>query len=225
MKKLFGFVMALLLVLSCADEIEFNTPTMNGRKDGGSWKAAKYRGYFNASGKAIISGSNNYDVINLQVPSFSVGTYLLGESSTKEAVLIDYKGQTYSTNNLPDEGEELYPPDGIIEITNYNQEKNTISGKFWFNAYSTLGTKLVSFNHGVFYEIPIPASLELDILPCDYVSANTDIVAAIFNATSTTDSTYQTVCEAYKDALRKQQIVCGDDLGILQEMISSLNCN
>ncbi|HLV39078.1 DUF6252 family protein [Xanthomarina sp.] len=225
MKKLFVMALAIFTMVSCADDIEFNTPAMQGKKDGSIWKAVLYSGYINENGKAIISGSNNYDVINLQVSSFSVGTYLLGENNINEAILIDANNQEYSTNNLPDLEAELYPPDGIIEITDYNQERNTISGKFWFNAYSASGSKTVNFSQGVFYEIPVPINSGPVLMSCDEAVAARNAAEAIFNATATTDSTYQAVCNDYKSALVDQQIACGDDTGTLQAIIDGLTCD
>ncbi|MEO8934993.1 MAG: DUF6252 family protein [Xanthomarina sp.] len=225
MKKLFVLAITMLVVFSCADEIEFNNPAMQGKRDGGNWKARVHSGFFNEHGKAVISGSNGYDVINLELPSFSVGTYLLGESNTNEAILVDYNGQEYSTNNLPDREAELYPPDGIIEITDFSPERNTITGKFWFNAYSVSGSKTVNFSQGVFYEIPIPTSSGPVLMSCNDAVANTSVAETAYNATIPTDSGYQAICAAYKSALVDQQIACGDGAGTLQSLIDGLICD
>lgn len=224
MKKLFVFAITMLIMSSCADDIEFNNPAMLGKKDGNSWKAVLYSGYFDENGKAIISGNNNYDVINLQISSFSVGTYLLGENNINEAILIDASDEVYSTNNLPDMDAELYPPDGIIEITEYNQERSTVSGKFWFNAYSDSGSKTVNFSQGVFYEIPVPFNAGPPIVSCDEAVAATATAAQLYEETDPTDTNYTTVCNAYRAALIEQQIACGDEAGVLQDIIDGLNC-
>jgi len=224
MKKLFVMALTIFTMVSCADDIEFNTPAMQGKKDGSSWKAVIYSGYINENDKAIISGSNNYEVINLQVSSFSEGTYLLGENSQNEAVLIDANDRVYSTLNLPDQEAELYPPDGIIEITDYNQDRHTISGKFWFNAYSESGSKTVNFSQGVFYEIPVPVNSGPVLMSCDDAVAASTAAENVYLATDPADSTYPTVCNNYKNALMDQQVACGDDLGTIQATIDSLVC-
>ncbi|MCX7550978.1 DUF6252 family protein [Xanthomarina sp. F2636L] len=225
MKKLFVFALAIFTLVSCGDEIEFNSPAMQGKKDGSTWKAVSYRAYINENGKSIITGNNNYETINLQVSSFSVGTYLLGENDTNEAVLISSTLEEYSTNNLPDQDIELYPPDGIIEITEFNQINNSISGKFWFNAYSVSGTKTVNFSQGIFYNIPIPFSSGPGLMSCDEAVAATAVAAQLYNTTNPGDANYSTACNAYKTALIDQQIACGDDSGVLQGIIDVLNCD
>ncbi|WP_417866801.1 DUF6252 family protein [Xanthomarina gelatinilytica] len=225
MKKLFVLAIAILAMVSCGDEVEFNSPAMQGKKDGTTWKAVSYRAYIDENGKSIITGHNNYETINLQVSSFSVGTYLLGESNSNIATLIGSNLEEYSTNNLPDQDIELYPPDGIIEITEFNQVNNSISGKFWFNAYSASGTQTVNFSQGIFYNIPIPFSPGPGLMSCDEAVAATEDAQLVYETTSTTDSQYSTVCNTYKNALMDQQVACGDDTGILQGIIDGLYCD
>lgn len=224
MKKLFVLAIAILAMVSCGDEVEFNSPAMQGKKDGTTWKAVSYRAYIDENGKSIITGHNNYETINLQVSSFSVGTYLLGESNSNIATLIGSNLEEYSTNNLPDQDIELYPPDGIIEITEFNQVNNSISGKFWFNAYSASGTQTVNFSQGIFYNIPIPFSSGPGLMSCDEAVAATATAAELYNATNPSDANFATVCNGYKNALMDQQVACGDDTGILQGIIDGLIC-
>ena len=225
MKKLFVLAIAILTMVSCGDEVEFNSPAMQGKKDGTTWKAVSYRAYIDENGKSIITGHNNYETINLQVSSFSVGTYLLGESNSNIATLIGSNLEEYSTNNLPDQDIELYPPDGIIEITEFNQVNNSISGKFWFNAYSASGTQTVNFSQGIFYNIPIPFSSGPGLMSCDEAVAATATAAELYNATNPSDANFATVCNGYKNALMDQQVACGDDTGILQGIIDGLDCD
>jgi hypothetical protein len=224
MKKLLILALAIFSMVSCGDDIEFNSPAMQGKKDGTNWKAVSYRGYVNDNRKSIITGNNNYETINLQVSSFAVGTYLLGESNSNIATLIDSNLNEYSTNNLPDQDIELYPPDGIIEITEFNPTNNSITGKFWFNAYSASGTETVNFSQGIFYNIPIPYSSGPGIMSCDEAVAATLAAQTTFEATSTTDPAYPAACTAYKNALMDQQVACGDETGMLQNIIDGLYC-
>ncbi|GGG39643.1 DUF6252 family protein [Bizionia arctica] len=224
MKKLLVLALTIFTMVSCGDEIEFNSPAMQGKVDGSNWKAVSYSGYIDENGKSIITGDNNYETVSLQVSSFAVGTYLLGESNTNIATLIDSDLQEYSTNNLPDENIELYPPDGIIEITEFNSSNNSITGKFWFNAYSASGTETVNFSQGIFYNLPIPFSSDPVLLSCDEAVAATIAAQETFNSTSTTAPAYPTVCNAYRAALMDQQTACGDDTGVLQAIIDTLYC-
>jgi hypothetical protein len=224
MKKLFVLALAVFALVSCGDDLELNSPAMQGKKDGSNWKAVSYGGYINENGKSIITGNNNYETINLQVSSFAVGTYLLGENNSNIAVLIDSNLQEYSTNNLPDQDIELYPPDGIVEITEFNPTNNSITGKFWFNAYSESGTQTVNFSQGIFYNITVPYSSGPGLMSCDEAVAATLAAQTVFNATSTTDPGYPAACNSYKNALMDQQVACGDETGTLQAIIDSLVC-
>lgn len=212
----------LLLLTDCAEEIEFNSPAVQGNKDGVLWRADYYAADIDLGG-FLIEGKRSYQTVQLITITDTGGTFTLGNGSSNEAIFIDNDGTVYSTNNEPDPSLTLYPADGEIvidEIEDTNPKR--VSGTFWFNAFSEDGLKTVNFNQGVFYRVPLQGGLTSGGSSC--IDATNDVVAAAtdFAAIDTTDPNYTTVCTAYKDALTAQIDACGDTGGTLQALVDSL---
>lgn len=226
MKKILVLILAVVTVFSCGDDLQFNSPALQGKKDGELWKAVFFNAIVEDGGRLVITGGNNFETVILEVPSTALGTYTLGENSSSEARFLDFNGLEYSTLNLPDSELTVYPPDGEISLTSYDSENSTISGEFHFNAYSNDGLKTVNFSQGIFFDLPIPFS-STNILSCDDASSETDSAREAYLAADPTDpdSNYSVKCNAYKNALIDQQTACGDDLGVLQDIIDGLLCN
>ncbi|WP_152975530.1 DUF6252 family protein [Lacinutrix himadriensis] len=225
MKKVFLFVVTALLMVSCGEELEFNTPALQGKKDGTLWRADYYSAEINSSGQLIISGGRGSEIVTLRMGA-AVGTYVLGEGSSSEAGFTSVQDIAYSTNNAPSEIIQIYPADGEIVIENYSASGSKVSGTFWFNAFSASGLNKVNYSQGVFYEVPVSGGGTggAVVVSCDDAAAATGAALAIYNATDNTSSDYPAACNAYKSALMQQIISCGDDTNTLQDIIDGLDC-
>lgn len=223
MKKIFLFVVSALFMVSCGEELEFNTPALQGEKDGALWRSDYYSAEINGSGQLIISGGRGSETVLLKMGA-AVGTYILGEGSASEAVFTSIQDVIHSTNNEPDETVQIYPADGEIVITGYSDSGNKVSGTFWFNAFSASGLNKVNYSQGVFYEIPVSGGVSATVVSCDDAVTATGAALAIYNATDATSSDYTAVCNAYQAALMQQITSCGDDTNTLQGIIDGLDC-
>ena len=228
MRNLLAFVLVAFMVFGCSDDVEFNSPAVQGKKNGNYWKAVSYHATYDDSGRLVITASDNYDDITLRVASLSVGVHFeLGVNNNNMASVEDGQGVEFSTLNLPDGETQVYPSDGIINITTHNQEKNTVSGEFWFNAYNSSGTETVNFSQGVFYDVPLPNVSSPDVVSCEEAILETQTAQeAYFAADPSLNSTgYSNACHAYATALMQQQDACGDETGMLQDVIDGLYCD
>lgn len=224
MKKIFILTVAALLMYSCGDDVEFNTPALQGDKDGSLWKAEYFSGSINDSGKLILSGGLGQEQVILELNDTNVGTYTLGENSSNVARFINAAQVEYATSNEPDETVQLYPADGEIVVEAYNVSSNTITGTFWFNAFTETGLGKVNFSQGNFYRIPLTGTGST-VVSCDDAVAASQAAQTTYEATATSSTDYIANCNSYKQTLMQQIISCGDDNNILQNIIDGLNCD
>lgn len=224
MKKIFLFIVSALLMVSCGEDLEFNTPALQGKKDGTLWRADFYSAEINSSGQLIINGGSGSESVSLKMGSANVGTYVLGEGSSSEAIFTSIQDVAHSTNNEPDEIIQIYPADGEIEITGYSDSGNKVSGTFWFNAFSESGLNKVNYSQGIFYEIPVSGGGGTNVVSCDDAVAASQAALAVYEAADNTSSDYPPACNAYKAALMQQITSCGDDTNTLQGIIDGLDC-
>jgi hypothetical protein len=159
MRRFLLFTCLFGLLLSCGDEIEFNTPAVQGNKDGNLWRAEFYAADIDFGG-FLVEGGIGLERVQLVTQIDSRGTFELGGDSPNRALFKDAQGVVYSTANAPDESLSLYPATGVIIVDNIEQtEPKTISGTFWFYAYTADGLNTVNFSQGVFYKIPLIGGL------------------------------------------------------------------
>jgi hypothetical protein len=222
MKKIFVLALTIFTVVSCGDDIEFNSPAMQGKKDGDNWKALSYSADIDYGG-FIIEGEDNFGTVQLITSDDTRGTFELGDGSTSEAIYIDDNGLVYSTAFDPDPSLSLYPADGQIIIEDIeNTDPKTILGSFWFNAYSEDGLNVVNFSQGIFYKVPLLGGLVSGGSSCLEATQDANIAGQNFAATDPTMPEYTDLCNAYKNALTAQITACGDSSGALQTIIDSL---
>jgi hypothetical protein len=159
MRRFLLFTCLFGLLLSCGDEIEFNTPAVQGNKDGNLWRAEFYAADIDFGG-FLVEGGIGLERVQLVTQIDSRGTFELGGDSPNRALFKDAQGVVYSTATAPDESLSLYPATGVIIVDNIEQtEPKTISGTFWFYAYTADGLNTVNFSQGVFYKIPLIGGL------------------------------------------------------------------
>lgn len=226
MRKITTLVLTFLLLASCGNEIEFNSPAMQGNKDGELWRAEYYSADIDFGG-FLIEGGNNIETIQLVTSNDSPGIYTLGGESASVAIFKSVNGTVYSTANAPDPSLSVYPSDGEINIKSVsNTDPKVITGTFWFNAYTADG-QTVNFNEGVFYKIPLLGGLVAidNGSICLQTTQQVSLAQSNFEATDATMPDYTDVCNAYKVALEAKIMACGDADGGLQAIVDGLgNC-
>ena len=222
MKKIFVLTFALLTVFSCGDDIEFNSPAMQGKKDGNFWKALSFSADIDYGG-FLIEGQDNNGTVQLITNNDVRGTFELGEGARSEAVYVDDQGVVYSTVFDPDPSISLYPADGQITVDNVEDgDPKVITGTFWFNAYSEDGLKTVNFSEGIYYKVDLVGGLVSNGSGCLAASQAANVAGQNFAATDPSMPEYTDLCNAYKNALMGRITACGDDSGSLQAIVDSL---
>ncbi|WP_034062545.1 DUF6252 family protein [Lacinutrix jangbogonensis] len=225
MKKIIVLILVTFTFFGCGEDLEFNSPSFQGEKDGNLWEARTFSANIDGLGVLTIVGSSNFETITIEVNSTAVGIYDVAETASSGS-LVDIDDFLYSSNNIPDPSVQLYPASGIIDLKEVNIERGYVSGEFYFNAFNSSGLTSINVNNGVFFKVPLsggPLSGGIDAV-CASASA---IVAANlinYNAVSPGDANFAVVCNAYKAALTAQKVACGDDDGSLQTTIDGLSC-
>ena len=155
--------------------------------------------------------------------------YVLGENTISEARFIDENGLVYSTKHTPDPSLQLYPGEGQIIIESFervNDRNVSVTGTFWFNAFTADGLQKINFNQGHFYRVSLDGALDSDpILSCDQAVAATAAALDTYNTTDAMSAEFPAVCNAYKSALMVQITSCGDDTNVIQNIIDGLDCS
>ena len=223
MKKITLLFLTLLTILSCGDEVEFNTPGFSGNKNYNLWRATYYNAVVN-NGKLNITAGNNSEEMRIQLSSPAAGTYLLTDTSFSKADFTDFEVIEYSTSNPPDPSVSLYPEIGEVIIT--ESTSTYITGTFRFIAFTADGLKSVGFNEGDFYRIPISGGTNSGNLTCQQATTNLATATTNYAEVAPGDAQYTARCTAYKTALQQAITACGDTNGAFQTIINSLgDCN
>ncbi len=216
--------LALLTLMSCGDQIEFNDPSIQGNKNGNFWRAQSYAADIDFGG-FLVEGRNRGETVQLVTRNDVRGTFNLGGDNANVAIFRDLNGVVYSTANAPDPSLSLYPADGQIIVEDIsNTQPKTVTGTFWFNAFTEDGLRAVNFNEGVFYQVSLVGGLVAidNGSVCLQATQQASIAAAAFNAIDTTAPNYTEICNAYKGALNAKITACGDQNGSIQAVVESL---
>lgn len=237
MKRLAILLITVLTFASCGDEVEFNSPSIQGNKDYVLWRAEFFNAAIDVNGFLTITGGNNVETLILKIPSVAVGSYTLGDVDSMEARFIGADGTVYSTNNRPHPSVTIYPEYGEINLDEIMN--NTFTGTFRFNAYDEDGLNVVNFsgttendpvNGGIFYRVPLTSgSIPSIVVTCDDAEEQANLAQAAFDATTSVNLTYVSsadyvaACQVLSQALETQRTYCGDIDGVLQTKIDSLN--
>ena len=226
MKKIIALILVTITFFGCGEELEFNTPSFQGEKDGNLWEAVTFRANFNNVGVLTIVGSDNFETITLEVNSPALGEHDVTDPVTS-ASLIDFEGVVYSSNNFPDPSVQVYPASGIIDLKELSIEEGYVSGEFYFNAFNNSGLTSINVNKGFFHRVPLTGFSDTSgTVSAQCQSAITAAAATLinYNAVAPGDSNFVDVCNAYKAALVNQKATCGDSDGSIQTTIDGLSC-
>ena len=152
--------MVVFSLLSCSDEVRFNSPAIEAHKNGNVLWKAQFRAADIDNGGFVIEGRNSGEIIQLITTSDTRGTFTVGGDSDNIAIYVDADGTVYSTQNAPDPSVSIYPTSGEIIVDDIdNDDPKNIYGTFWFYAYTADGLNVVNFNEGVFYKTPLLGGL------------------------------------------------------------------
>ena len=224
MKRLTTLFIIALTLISCGNEVEFNSPAVQGHYNGEIWRATSYAADIDFGG-FLIQGTNYSETIQLVTVDDLAGTYNFGGDSPNVAIFKDADGIVYSTANNPDLNLSLYPAEGQVIIQNINNTTpKTMTGTFWFYAYSSDGLNTVNFNEGVFYKVPLLGGLTAinNGSSCLQATQQANIAFSAFNLTDTSMTNYTELCNTYKLALINKINICGDSDGSQQAIVDGL---
>lgn len=158
MKKILSLFILLSLLVSCSDDVRFNTRSVQGVKDGAFWKSSDCRATLGSGNVLTIEAVRQYDKITLKTTATDLAIYPLG---TIEANVATYSFSVASQQFKYETG--LNKGDGMIEITEFDSTHMTVSGNFWFSsqisASNPLVPETVNIEKGIFYKVPIVNAL------------------------------------------------------------------
>ncbi|MDT0559677.1 DUF6252 family protein [Ichthyenterobacterium sp. W332] len=228
MKKLLTLLIIFTTCFGCGDDVEFNTPAIQGNRDGELWRATFYAADIDFGG-FIFEGGNGIETLQLITPTDTASPvpFDLGPNTTSVAIYRDAQGVIYSTANEPDSSLSLYPSDGQIEVefVDTSSEPFRINGKFWFTAYSQDGLRSINFNEGFLHRVPLIGGIEAigNQNACLQATQALNTAQQTFNSTATDAPEYPDACSAYKNALQDAIDACGDTSGALQAIFDALD--
>lgn len=225
MKKVAIILLTFFAVLSCGDDVEFNTPGFQANKNYDLWRATSFSSTPDVTGGLTITAGINGEFMTLSLRASAVNTYVLDTLSISRATFVDFEDVEYSTSNSPDDSVSLYPEIGEVIIT--ESTSSFVSGTFRFIAFSQDGLKSIGFNEGEFYRIPITGGgVITNPLTCQQATANLSTATTNFSEVMPGDDQYSARCNAYKAALQEALTACGDTTGAFQALIDGLgDCN
>ncbi|TJY37946.1 DUF6252 family protein [Pontimicrobium aquaticum] len=159
MKRIVVSFLIVFLLLNCSDEIRFNSPALQASKQNELWRSNFFAADID-NGGFVIEGRFSGETIQLITTSDARGTFSLGLESDNVAIFKDVDGTIYSTKNAPDPSLGSYPTSGEIIVEDIdNDDPKNVYGTFWFYAYTADGLKVINFNKGVFYKVPLTGGL------------------------------------------------------------------
>ena len=154
MKNYVFILFAMIFLSSCEEDVRFNNPSFQGVKDNVFWRALQSEATLGADGSLVIKAYTSNEVVTLKMTSTTAQVYPIGTSDSKTAtyVLTNAAGNLTFSSGI-DMG------NGQIEITEYDNLNNTISGTFKFNLENVFNNPLagatLNFQQGVFYKVPV----------------------------------------------------------------------
>lgn len=229
MKKLILLSLVFLSVLSCGDEVEFNSPAFQGDRANQLWRAESFSASIDANGFLTILGTNNSERVTLRVPSAVEGTYVTGNVDGMEAEYIDGFGTVFSTNNRPDPSVSIYPELGEIIIEEIDLVRSRFTGTFRFLAFDASGLNSVGYSRGIFFKVSlVSGEIPADPVTCVDKEMEAEVAQMAYEATFDSgldfidSDAFEMACNAYANALTSQRNFCGDVDESIQDMIDAL---
>ncbi|TDI81278.1 MAG: hypothetical protein E2O83_01245 [Bacteroidetes bacterium] len=143
MKRIFLLLFAAILAFSSCENLEDNSPALQGVIDSTFYRANDVRGQQNDDGSFTLQGINQDQQLTLIINSAQLGTYQLGEGQSNFASFKDADGNVYSTSP---NGE------GEIILTDRCLSCGWLTGTFRFSGIR-LGIDTIAVHKGFFYQV------------------------------------------------------------------------
>lgn len=154
MKKQLLFIFLLFAFISCTDDVKFNSPSFEGRKDNVFWRAVDSRAILASNGSLSIEAFTRNEKVTLKTTSIVPQTYILGTST---AIIATYDLREASGTVTFSTGTGI--GNGEIIIEEYDAVNKTVTGTFKFNAENIFNNPLagpiLNFQYGTFYKVPV----------------------------------------------------------------------
>lgn len=157
MKKILSLLVLLVALVSCEEDVKFNTPAVQGLRDNDLWKATEYSATRGLDNSLTIRATNGFENITLITGSVNPGSYELGINEINRAsyiVSVEGTETVYTTGT--------FRGNGIITVSDDPRDtdltRGYITGTFYFNAEDDQGNE-VNFQEGVFYKVPVTTIL------------------------------------------------------------------
>lgn len=172
MRPIMLFLFAAFALISCED-IQNNSPALQAELNEVLYKSTDVRAEVRENGTLIIQGITDLESLTITLSESSPGVYTITGEGSNRAVYQDFFGSIYTTR-----------PFGNGEVVIQNNDNNTFTGTFKFNAYR-FGLDTLNVQKGFFHKVPIVAgSTNPEPDPVDILIANID--GSEFNALSVT---------------------------------------
>jgi hypothetical protein len=150
-------VLILITAVYGCEQIEDNSPALQGEFSNGFFQAIDARALRNEDGSFLIQGVTQDETLTLFIQNSAEGTYALGLEGRNYASFENASGNLYITNP---EG------NGAVVVTNYDTSGGTISGTFKFTAVlAEIDT--LSVQQGIFFEVPYNKEIDNGEPPVD----------------------------------------------------------
>jgi hypothetical protein len=171
MKRIVALLMIVSLMASCTEDVSFNTPAFQARKNNFIWRAKDFSAVYNPlDSTLVLTGVEKFDKVVMTVYPVLIsgdGTASFfqdndfdlannGNAIATYSTVNNGQNYLYSTDVEDDANGELVLKNGAI------QKAGTISGTFRFDA-PYIGEipnapERINFQEGVFYQIPVTLS-------------------------------------------------------------------
>ena len=168
MKKIVALLMIVSVLASCQEDVSFNTPAFQARKDNFLWKAKNYTAVYDVmTSTLVITGSLGFEKVTMTASPVAIigdGTATFFEDTTFD---LSNNPDAVATYSFVNNGQNYLYSTAVEDEANGQlilqnavvQKPGTISGKFRFDA-PYMGdipnaSARINFQEGEFYEIPI----------------------------------------------------------------------
>ncbi len=142
MKRIVLALFVAVIAFSSCENLEDNSPAMQGMIDSLFFKANEVLAVKNEDGSYTMQGINQNEVLTLQIDRAQLGTYQLGPGSASFATYVDANENVYTTS--PNGS-------GVIELTDRCISCGWLTGTFQFSAILE-GIDTITVNRGFFFE-------------------------------------------------------------------------
>lgn len=168
MKRTILLLFATVIAFSSCENLEDNSPALQGQIDSIFFKANDVRGQQNDDGTFTVQGINQDQTVTITIAESELGTYPLGAGRRSSATYVDGNENEYSTAPY---GE------GVIELTDRCISCGWLTGSFHFVARrSEFDSLPVTMQKGVFFEVSFLGDIQQGTPPIGTMTAEVDNV-------------------------------------------------